>query len=106
MSVVSVYSNHFIPFASHRNTMAEGPDGHSLVMFGGWHSANNQITFFQDVWQLDTCSMGWTQQKTSGTAPSARGGHQAIRVGNYMIIMGGMYTTQESSYTALMVTLY
>jgi hypothetical protein len=84
--------------------MAEGPDGHSLVLFGGWYQAGAERTFYNDVWVLDTCTMDWTQQTVSGTAPIGRGGHEAVRVGNYMIIMGGMSKAMNTARVALLTT--
>jgi N-acetylneuraminic acid mutarotase len=83
--------------------MTEGPDGHSLVLFGGWYQVGAERTFYNDVWILDTCTMDWTQQTVSGTAPIGRGGHEAVRVGNYMIILGGMSEVMDTTRVALLV---
>ncbi|KAG2176091.1 hypothetical protein INT44_000570 [Umbelopsis vinacea] len=88
--IANVSTGKDIPPSRLEHSMAEGPDGHSLVLFGGWYQAGEERTFYNDVWVLDTCTMDWAQQTVSGTAPIGRGGHEAVRVGNYMIIMGGM----------------
>ncbi|KAI9284570.1 hypothetical protein BC943DRAFT_55778 [Umbelopsis sp. AD052] len=98
--IANVSTGKGIPPSRLEHSMAEGPDGHSLVLFGGWYQAGEERTFYNDVWVLDTCTMDWAQQTVSGTAPIGRGGHEAVRVGNYMIIMGG-YTnfTSETKFT-------
>jgi N-acetylneuraminic acid mutarotase len=69
---------------------SSAPDGHSLVMFGGFSTTNTSI-IYDDIWVVDTCSLSWEKKTISGTAPVGRAGHSAVRVGNYMIIVGGTY---------------
>lgn len=77
--------------------MILAPDGHSLVMFGGFSTSNASI-IFDDVWVFDTCYLSWQKQAISGTAPAGRAGHSAVRVGNYMIIVGGTYLVRLDCY--------
>ncbi|CAM0137150.1 Host cell factor 2 [Umbelopsis sp. WA50703] len=71
-----------------KNSMVDAPDGHSLAMFGGFSTTNTSI-IYDDIWVVDTCSLSWEKKTISGTAPVGRAGHSAVRVGNYMIIVGG-----------------
>lgn len=76
------------------------PDGKSIVVFGGINveqptddTANDQDqsshTVSQSLYVLDVCTLSWSTPMVTGTAPSARAGHEAVTYGNYMLVMMG-----------------
>ncbi|KAI9008922.1 hypothetical protein CLU79DRAFT_775881 [Phycomyces nitens] len=74
-----------------------GPDGHSIVVFGGRSSySNSDFTHSQDVYVLDTCNLKWTKPSVSGNAPTGRAGHEAVAYNQYMIVMLG-YSSEETT---------
>ncbi|KAL0076024.1 hypothetical protein J3Q64DRAFT_1753755 [Phycomyces blakesleeanus] len=81
-----------------------GPDGHSIVMFGGRSSySNSDFSHSQDVYVLDTCKLVWSKPTVSGTPPIARAGHEAVVYNQYMIVMLG-YTSEETTAEAATYT--
>ncbi|KAG2176871.1 hypothetical protein INT43_007525, partial [Umbelopsis isabellina] len=88
-----------------KNSMVEAPDGHSIVMFGGFSTSNASV-IFDDVWVLDSCYLRWEKKTIAGVAPAGRAGHSAVRVGNYMIIVGGTYVfCLDCSYSTLRIDI-
>ncbi|KAI8811371.1 hypothetical protein BJ742DRAFT_139280 [Cladochytrium replicatum] len=63
----------------------------SFAVFGGMNGAH----YYNDIWFFDTKRNLWTQQPTTGEAPSPRTGHAATLVDErYMLVHGGMFTGQ------------
>ncbi|CDH58545.1 hypothetical protein RO3G_08606 [Lichtheimia corymbifera JMRC:FSU:9682] len=77
------------------------PDGKSIVVFGGINvqqptdqndpseADQSGHTVSQDLFVLDVCTLSWSTPVVTGTAPSARAGHEAVSYGNYMLVMMG-----------------
>lgn len=51
-------------------------------------------TVSQDLFVLDVCTLSWSTPVVTGTAPSARAGHEAVSYGNYMLVMMGKKKSQ------------
>lgn len=84
----------------HTDMVYIAPDGKSIVVFGGINveqptddTANDQDqsshTVSQSLYVLDVCTLSWSTPVVTGTAPSARAGHEAVTYGNYMLVMMG-----------------
>ncbi|KAI8097044.1 uncharacterized protein BX664DRAFT_325462 [Halteromyces radiatus] len=87
---ISMATINDIPPGLVRFSATNAPDGRSIVIFGG--KTLNKHTFIptQNVYVLDTCTLSWSVPNIQGTPPTARAGHEAITVGNYMIVIGGI----------------
>ncbi|CAO0799971.1 unnamed protein product [Mucor circinelloides] len=81
-----------IPPARYSFSTVNGPDGKSIVLFGGQNATDTQaFDATNDIYVLDTCTLNWSQPVISGRPPIARAGHEAIVYGNqYMIVMMGI----------------
>ncbi|CEP09389.1 hypothetical protein [Parasitella parasitica] len=81
-----------IPPARYSFSTVNGPDGKSIVLFGGQNATDTQgFDATNDVYVLDTCTLRWARPAISGKPPVARAGHEAIVYGNqYMIVMMGI----------------
>lgn len=77
-----------------------GPDGKSIVLFGGYVAKSDQtrITVDPDIYVLDTCNLAWSKKSISGRKPPGLFGHGAANVNNYMVIMLGK--TDNDNYSS------
>ncbi|RUS17737.1 hypothetical protein BC937DRAFT_89550 [Endogone sp. FLAS-F59071] len=98
MTYINVtYATAIMPPPRTYSTMVLGPNGQSLIAFGGGNDMINQ--YYNDLWVLDVSKipvLTWSQQNTiaalANVTPSGRSGHSAALVGpksNIMIIFGG-----------------
>jgi len=80
---------HRLPFVRFGHTAVADPANHRTIVFGG----SNGWQFFNSVWALDLTdgSEAWSQVRTRGPLPPARGQHSAIYDGanQRMIVYGG-----------------
>ncbi|KAI8342001.1 hypothetical protein BC941DRAFT_415074 [Chlamydoabsidia padenii] len=87
---ISMATINDIPQGLNRFSATNAPDGRSIVIFGGKTIAKHTFIPTQSVHVLDTCTLSWSTPNIQGTPPSARAGHEAITIGNYMIVIGGI----------------
>ncbi|CEG63344.1 hypothetical protein RMATCC62417_00503 [Rhizopus microsporus] len=82
-----------------------GPDGRSIVMFGGYISKNGAdfTVASPDVYVLDTCTLSWSKKSVGGTSPPGLFAHGAASINNYMVVMMGK--TSQNSYNRLVYIL-
>ncbi|CEI85651.1 hypothetical protein RMCBS344292_00108 [Rhizopus microsporus] len=75
-----------------------GPDGRSIVMFGGYipKSEADFTVASPDVYVLDTCTLAWSKKSVGGTSPPGLFAHGAASINNYMVVMMGK--TSQNSY--------
>ncbi|KAG1230488.1 hypothetical protein G6F68_005655 [Rhizopus microsporus] len=75
-----------------------GPDGRSIVMFGGYvpNSEADVTVASPDVYVLDTCTLAWSKKSVGGTSPPGLFAHGAASINNYMVVMMGK--TSQNSY--------
>jgi len=65
------------PSPRYQHSLNLTPDGR-ILMFGGAHiSTTNQITYFKDLYELNTSTMVWSHCVTKGDGPSPRAMHTA-----------------------------
>lgn len=116
MTYINVtYATAIIPPARTYTTMVLGPNGQSLVVFGGGNDMTNQ--HYNDLWALDVSEipmLTWSQQNAiavlANVTPSGRSGHSAALIGpksNIMMIFGGQTSTAavaDSSFYYLDLT--
>ncbi|KAI8052561.1 uncharacterized protein B0P05DRAFT_591734 [Gilbertella persicaria] len=88
-----------IPSSRYSFSAVNGPDGKSIVLFGGQNASNNHLfDAYNDVYVLDTCTLNWSQPIIKGTPPVARAGHEAILFQDqYMVIMMGIQNYSSGS---------
>eukprot|EP01125_Pyxidicula_operculata_P014317 TRINITY_DN4767_c0_g2_i2.p1 TRINITY_DN4767_c0_g2~~TRINITY_DN4767_c0_g2_i2.p1 ORF type:complete len:298 (+),score=61.80 TRINITY_DN4767_c0_g2_i2:473-1366(+) len=72
-----------------------------IYFFGGgywkrYEECPKDIIYYNDLYKLDINTLSWTKILTKGTAPSPRGGHSSLVVGNSLLITGGYITEGES----------
>ncbi|CAO3590027.1 unnamed protein product [Absidia cylindrospora] len=95
---ISMATINDIPQGRIRFSATIAPDGRSIVIFGGKTLEKHSFIPTNDVFMLDTCTLSWSTPNIQGTPPSARAGHEAITIGNYMIIIGGI-TNVDNNHT-------
>ncbi|ORZ21538.1 hypothetical protein BCR42DRAFT_407774 [Absidia repens] len=95
---ISMATINDIPQGRIRFSATNAPDGRSIVIFGGKTIEKHSFVPTNDVFILDTCALSWSTPNIQGTPPSPRAGHEAITIGNYMIIIGGI-TNVDNNHT-------
>lgn len=77
--------------------------GHSLTAIGAniyLYGGMAGTTLFEDLWVLDTTTLGWQEVATTGVKPGARSGHAAAAVDARLYIHGGLVMQDNAASAA------
>eukprot|EP00163_Fabomonas_tropica_P016273 TRINITY_DN2925_c0_g1_i1.p1 TRINITY_DN2925_c0_g1~~TRINITY_DN2925_c0_g1_i1.p1 ORF type:complete len:4072 (-),score=1488.94 TRINITY_DN2925_c0_g1_i1:296-12511(-) len=75
------------PPARARHTATYSPEKNCLYVFGGYRKTTRRMN---DIFELNLDTWVWSQPNSTGAPPSPRYGHEAVLLGDKLMILGGL----------------